>query len=145
MITFIVMLGVGGKHLRISEYPTQPLPSAQTVISFMTFVASSVLSWCTMTPDYGVYHDVNASRCGCPLSLLLLPTKYMSMVSYRIFIYAYFGLLLSNVSRKFEHFLMGCFDPCMIPYVDINTGPCTNTRCSICCYVSGNSFMEQGF
>ncbi|KAG6811119.1 hypothetical protein H0H92_008919 [Tricholoma furcatifolium] len=61
VIAFIVMLGVGGKDLKISDYPAYPPPSAPRVLSYITFVASTVISWCTMTPDYGVYHDANAS------------------------------------------------------------------------------------
>ncbi|KAH0581647.1 hypothetical protein H2248_011344 [Termitomyces sp. 'cryptogamus'] len=81
VIAFIVMLGVGGKHLKLSNYPTNPPPSVQTRISFTTFVASSIFSWCTMTPDYGVYHDAKAS-------------------SYKIFFYTYFGLLTSSVPAQ---------------------------------------------
>ncbi|KAF8872419.1 purine-cytosine permease [Infundibulicybe gibba] len=76
-ISFIIMLGVGGKHLR--TYPTVPAPSAAQVISFATFLISSVISWCTMTPDYGVYHNAKAS-------------------SLRIFFYTYLGFLLSSMS-----------------------------------------------
>lgn len=60
VITFIVMLGLGGKHL--TEAPTPPPPSAAAVLSFATTTASSVISWCMMTPDYGVYHSSKASR-----------------------------------------------------------------------------------
>ncbi|KAG5637590.1 hypothetical protein H0H81_004041 [Sphagnurus paluster] len=38
------MLGVGGKHLRGGEYPPLPPPSAANVISFITFVMSSIIS-----------------------------------------------------------------------------------------------------
>lgn len=59
VIAFIVMLGVGGKHLVLLPAPA-PV-SAAMVLSYSATVASSVLSWSTMTPDYGVYHDGNAS------------------------------------------------------------------------------------
>ncbi|KAG6844998.1 hypothetical protein H0H87_001770 [Tephrocybe sp. NHM501043] len=62
VIAFIVMLGVSGKHLKASNYPPYPPPTATAIVSFVTFIASSVISWCTMTPDYGVYHDAKASR-----------------------------------------------------------------------------------
>lgn len=56
-ITFITILAVGGKNINPSTLPTFPTPTPATVISCATFLASSVLSWCTMTPDYGVYHN----------------------------------------------------------------------------------------
>lgn len=49
------MLGVGGKHL-VNAPATAPV-TRSSVVTFATTVASSVISWCTMTPDYGVYHD----------------------------------------------------------------------------------------
>lgn len=62
VVAFITILAVGGKHLQPSKIPEYPVPSASTVISFATFIASSVISWCTMVPDYGVYHNEKASR-----------------------------------------------------------------------------------
>ena len=59
VITFIVMLGVGGKHL-VNAPATGPITKS-SVITFATTTASSVVSWCTMTPDYGVYHNRKAS------------------------------------------------------------------------------------
>ena len=61
VIAFIAMLGTGGKHLK--NYPARAEPaSAASILSFATTVASSVISWCMMTPDYGVYHTSKASR-----------------------------------------------------------------------------------
>ena len=57
----LVILGVGGKHLNQSTSPSNA-PSAHAILSFGCFVASAVISWCTLTPDYGVYHDAEASR-----------------------------------------------------------------------------------
>lgn len=74
----LVILGVGEKHLNQSTALFPP-PSAHAILSFGCFVASAVISWCTLTPDYGVYHDAEAS-------------------SLRIFTYAYLGFLTSNVS-----------------------------------------------
>ena len=54
------MLGLGGKHF-VNAPPTAPV-TASSVVTFATTVASSVISWCTMTPDYGVYHNAQASR-----------------------------------------------------------------------------------
>ena len=59
VVTFIVMLAVGGKHLVLMPAPA-PVSTA-TIISYSSTVASSVISWCTMTPDYGVYHSGKAS------------------------------------------------------------------------------------
>ncbi|KAI0698036.1 hypothetical protein C8T65DRAFT_710244 [Cerioporus squamosus] len=76
-ITFIVMLGVGGKHLG-SNIPPDPPASAATIVSFGTTIASSVISWCIMTSDYGVYHTSKAS-------------------SMRVFLYSYVGFLTASL------------------------------------------------
>ncbi|KAG6818996.1 hypothetical protein H0H93_016516 [Arthromyces matolae] len=81
VIAFVVMLGVGGKHLKLSDYPTYPPASVKAITSYITFVAASVVSWCTMAPDYGVYHDAEAS-------------------SLKIFLYTYAGFLTSNVAAQ---------------------------------------------
>lgn len=62
VLAFIVMLGTGGKHLGSAIPPGTPA-SAASVLSYATTVGSSVISWCMMTPDYGVYHTAKASRC----------------------------------------------------------------------------------
>ncbi|KAF9461710.1 cytosine-purine permease [Collybia nuda] len=79
VVAFITILAIGGKHLQSSEIPTPPPPSASTVISFATFIASSVISWCTMVPDYGVYHNAKAS-------------------SVRIFVYTYLGFFMASIT-----------------------------------------------
>lgn len=78
-VSFIAMLGVGGKYLNPATMPTFPTPTPSVVISFACFLGSSVMSWCTLTPDYGVYHNVEAS-------------------TFRIFIYTYLGSFCSGVS-----------------------------------------------
>ena len=70
VLTFTIMFGVGGKPLTNAP-PTVPVTPA-TIITFTTTTASSVISWCTMTPDYGVYHNAKVS-------------------SARIFVYTYLG------------------------------------------------------
>ncbi|KAI0371277.1 cytosine-purine permease [Pilatotrama ljubarskyi] len=75
VITFLVMLGLGGKHL--AEAPAPPPPSASAVISFATTTASSVISWCVMTPDYGVYHTNKTS-------------------SMKVFLYSYTGFFIAS-------------------------------------------------
>ncbi|KAM5532151.1 hypothetical protein V8D89_014176 [Ganoderma adspersum] len=77
VIVFIVMLGTGGKHLGSHIPPGEPA-SAATILSFATTTASSVISWCIMTPDYGVYHTAQAS-------------------STRVFLYSYAGFFLASI------------------------------------------------
>ncbi|KAI0263039.1 cytosine-purine permease [Gloeopeniophorella convolvens] len=74
LVAFLVMLGVGAKHI---EHLPAPPPPASAVLSYASIVVASVLSWCTMTPDYGVYH--------APAS------------SWRIFIYVYLGFFVSSL------------------------------------------------
>ncbi|KAA1476145.1 purine-cytosine permease [Dentipellis sp. KUC8613] len=74
LIAFLVMLGVGARH--IENMPTPP-PEPSAVLSFASVVVSSVLSWCTITPDYGVYHT--------------------DAPSWRIFIYVYLGFFCSSL------------------------------------------------
>ncbi len=95
-ITFIVMLGVGGKHLG-SNIPPDPPASAATIVSFGTTIASSVISWCIMTSDYGVYHTGKASRFVCCHACggLILT----SLLSMRVFLYSYAGFLTASVSH----------------------------------------------
>lgn len=73
------MLGVGGKHL--VNAPASGPVTAYEVITFATTTASSVISWCTMTPDYGVYHNRKAS-------------------SMRVFIYTYLGFFVASVRLR---------------------------------------------
>ncbi|KAF8804560.1 hypothetical protein BYT27DRAFT_7107291 [Phlegmacium glaucopus] len=75
VIAFPVLLGVAGRHLNPTTFLAVPPPSAAQIISFGSLVASSIISWCAFTPDYGVYHDANAS-------------------TMKIFIYSYLGFLL---------------------------------------------------
>ncbi|KAF8645588.1 hypothetical protein AX16_007722 [Volvariella volvacea WC 439] len=78
-IAFPVMLGLGGRHLRVNSYPVQPTPTPAAVLSFGSLIASSVISWCTFTPDYGVYHSAKAS-------------------TLRIFAYTYAGFFFASLS-----------------------------------------------
>jgi purine-cytosine permease-like protein len=55
-----VILGAGAKHLTATK--STPPATAAALISFGATVGSDVVSWCTTTPDYGVYHDAKASR-----------------------------------------------------------------------------------
>ncbi|KAJ7681154.1 permease for cytosine/purines, uracil, thiamine, allantoin-domain-containing protein [Mycena rosella] len=69
VVGLAVMVGVGGKHLGAG--PAYPPPTAASIIS-------RGAPWCTVTPDYGVFHDANAS-------------------SASIFTYTYLGLFLPNI------------------------------------------------
>ncbi|KAH9477488.1 Purine-cytosine permease fcyB [Psilocybe cubensis] len=60
-IVLPILLGLGNKHLNPSNIPSVPAPTVSQIMSFATFVASSSVAWCTVTPDYGVYHDSKAS------------------------------------------------------------------------------------
>ncbi|KAK7449207.1 hypothetical protein VKT23_013352 [Stygiomarasmius scandens] len=74
-VLFIAMLGVGGKNLSLR--PPIPTPAASSLISYGTTALASDLTWCTLAADYGIYHDSKA------------PT-------WKIFLYAYFGLFISS-------------------------------------------------
>ncbi|PIL29169.1 transporter [Ganoderma sinense ZZ0214-1] len=78
VVAFIVMLAVGGMQLR--EAPlTSPTPaSPATLLTFGASLAATVVSWSTLTPDYGVYHDREAS-------------------AWRLFFYNYLGFFVSSV------------------------------------------------
>ncbi|OAX40640.1 hypothetical protein K503DRAFT_714213 [Rhizopogon vinicolor AM-OR11-026] len=79
VIAFITMLAVGYPQLRENQSaPVSPATPAE-VISFASILASSILSWCPMTPDYGVYHSPAAS-------------------STRIFIYTYLAFFTASVT-----------------------------------------------
>ncbi|KAJ7669418.1 purine-cytosine permease [Mycena polygramma] len=71
-----VMLGIGRHHL--ASGPSYPPPTIAATLSFAAAVAAGDLSWCTVSPDYGVYHDAKAS-------------------SARIFTYAYLGIFLPSI------------------------------------------------
>ena len=93
MIIFIIMLGVGGKHL--TNAPATAPVTAKSVITFATTTASSVISWCTMTPDYGVYHNQKTSRQANMTLLAHYADPVLS--SLRIFIYTYLGFFTASV------------------------------------------------
>ena len=61
VIAFIVLLALGYPHLHTNQYTSVPAPTVASVLSFGSTVAASILSWCTMTSDYGVYHSPVAS------------------------------------------------------------------------------------
>lgn len=93
VIGFIIMLGIGGKHLTNAP-PTAPV-TASSVITFATTTASSVISWATMTPDYGVYHNSKVS--GYVFSYWYPPHELTFLLSLRVFIYTYIGFVTASV------------------------------------------------
>ncbi|KAH8115995.1 cytosine-purine permease [Phellopilus nigrolimitatus] len=92
VITFIVMLGIGGKQL--SKAPLSTNPGIASIVSFASTLASTDISWCTMVSDYGIYHRADAS-------------------SWRISIYTYLGFMLSSVVLH----CIGAAFACAAPFV----------------------------
>ncbi|TBU25726.1 permease for cytosine/purines, uracil, thiamine, allantoin-domain-containing protein [Dichomitus squalens] len=78
IIAFIVMLAVGGMQLREAPLTSVTPASAATLMTFGASLAATVVSWATLTPDYGVYHDRKAS-------------------TWRLFFYAYLGFIISSL------------------------------------------------
>jgi NCS1 nucleoside transporter family len=81
VITFIVMLAVGYPQLRENQSAPTPPATPANIISFSSIIASNIIGWCPMIPDYGVYHSPDAS-------------------SARILIYTYLGFFVSNVTGQ---------------------------------------------
>ncbi|KAI0657590.1 permease for cytosine/purines, uracil, thiamine, allantoin-domain-containing protein [Cubamyces menziesii] len=78
VVAFITMLAVGGAQLRHAPLvAASPAPPAM-LLTFGTSLAATVVSWSTLTPDYGVYHDHTAS-------------------AWRVFWYSYLGFFVSSV------------------------------------------------
>ncbi|KAH7911759.1 permease for cytosine/purines, uracil, thiamine, allantoin-domain-containing protein [Hygrophoropsis aurantiaca] len=99
-IAFIAMIAVGYPQLRDNHTVTVPPPSPASVLSYISLVASTILSWCTMTPDYGVYHSPNAS-------------------SARIFFYTYLAFFTANIT---SHTLGAAFAAAATNVPSWNTG-----------------------
>ncbi|KAG2340849.1 hypothetical protein BDR05DRAFT_1032723 [Suillus weaverae] len=79
VIAFITMVGVGYPQLRDNQSAPVSQATVAGVISFVSILASSILSWCPMTPDYGVYHSPAAS-------------------SARIFLYTYLAFFAPSMT-----------------------------------------------
>ena len=78
VVAFIVMLAVGGMQLREAPLTSATPASAATLLTFGASLAATVVSWSTLTPDYGVYHDRKAS-------------------AWQLLFYTYLGFLVSTV------------------------------------------------
>lgn len=79
VVAFVVMLAVGGSRLASVPLTGSQPATAATLMSFGASLAATVISWSTLTPDYGVYHDHKAP-------------------AWRMFLYAYLGFLVASVS-----------------------------------------------
>ncbi|KAH7920126.1 hypothetical protein BV22DRAFT_1040204 [Leucogyrophana mollusca] len=77
VVAFITMLALGYPQLHENQSASVPPVTPAAVLSFSSVLASSILSWCTITSDYGVYHSPATS-------------------STRIFIYSYLGFLIAT-------------------------------------------------
>ncbi|KAH9947892.1 permease for cytosine/purines, uracil, thiamine, allantoin-domain-containing protein [Amylocystis lapponica] len=78
VVAFVVMLGVGGKHLVDTPLYGPTPASVSAIMTFGATLAATNVSWATLTPDYGVYHSKDAS-------------------TLRIFVYSYLGFIVSSV------------------------------------------------
>ncbi|KAF9527465.1 permease for cytosine/purines, uracil, thiamine, allantoin-domain-containing protein [Crepidotus variabilis] len=78
-VAFPILLGLARKHLDPSTFPATPTPSVASILSFISLMGSANVSWCTITPDYGIFHDKTASKL-------------------KVFTYSYLGFLLPSLA-----------------------------------------------
>ena len=62
IITFIIMLGVGGKTLASVPMSAAVPATAASLITFGSALAVTILAWCPIVPDYGIFHDAKGPR-----------------------------------------------------------------------------------
>ncbi|KAH7920122.1 hypothetical protein BV22DRAFT_1133321 [Leucogyrophana mollusca] len=79
VVAFITMLALGYPQLHENQSVSVPPATPAAVLSFASVLASSILSWCTITSDYGVYHSPATSS---------------------IFIYCYLGFLIATFTSS---------------------------------------------
>lgn len=77
MVLFLTFLGAGGKNLT-KAVPASSEMTASQIISYSTTVAAMTLTWTPNALDFSVHHQPKAN-------------------GWRIFIYAFLGLFVSNV------------------------------------------------
>ncbi|KAI9056492.1 hypothetical protein FKP32DRAFT_1469921 [Trametes sanguinea] len=78
IVAFVTMLAVGGSQLRGAPLVNPSPAPAAMLLTFGSSLAATVVSWSTLTPDYGVYHDRTAP-------------------AWKLFLYAYLGFFLASV------------------------------------------------
>ncbi|KAG6849892.1 hypothetical protein H0H93_003906 [Arthromyces matolae] len=79
MISFVVALGVGGKHL--SNPPPAEPATARAILSFASSLAGFVITYSPLSSDFTTYYHPKVS-------------------SWRLFIYSYLGFLLPIVTLQ---------------------------------------------
>ncbi|KAG1793458.1 uncharacterized protein HD556DRAFT_1443568 [Suillus plorans] len=72
-------MATGYPQLRENLSAPAPPATPANIISFASFPASSIIGWCLIIPDYGVYHSPDAS-------------------SAQNFVYTCLGFFISNVT-----------------------------------------------
>ncbi|CAE6416702.1 unnamed protein product [Rhizoctonia solani] len=76
LIMYLVVLGIGGKHLTSGDSESQPLAPARSVLSFGATVAAFIISYAALMSDYTNYMRADvASYLG-----LLLPTASVQLI-----------------------------------------------------------------
>ncbi|KZT64447.1 hypothetical protein DAEQUDRAFT_717984 [Daedalea quercina L-15889] len=81
VIAFVVMLAVSGKHVVAVPLSGTTPTTVSSIMTFGATIAANIVSYSTLTPDYGVYHDHTASTA-------------------RIFVYTYLGFIVSCVPAQ---------------------------------------------
>ncbi|TFY56051.1 hypothetical protein EVJ58_g7872 [Rhodofomes roseus] len=81
VIAFVVMIAVSGKHVVDAPLSGTTPVTASTIMTFGSTLAATIVSWATITADYGVYHDHTASTA-------------------RIFVYTYLGFVVSSMPSQ---------------------------------------------
>ncbi|KAI0062621.1 cytosine-purine permease [Artomyces pyxidatus] len=74
LLAFLVMLGVGSKHL---VFPSAPPAESAAIVSFLSIICANTITLSPMTPDFGVHHAPAAS--------------------WKIFLYVYLGCLCASL------------------------------------------------
>lgn len=62
VVIFVIMLGVGGKSLAGVPLTSEVPATTASILSFGTALAVTVIAWCTIAPDYGIFHNAKGSR-----------------------------------------------------------------------------------
>lgn len=73
VVAFIVMVCISGKHLTEAPLSSPSPVKASVMMTFGATLAATVVSYSTMTPDYGVYHNSKATTCVFRYILQYLP------------------------------------------------------------------------